>query len=209
MTWTKLSDDFSDDCWTLSDVAFRLHTEALVWSNRKLLNLRISRAEVRRFATHPEAAEELLEVGMWEAEGEDYLIVHHGAYQRDREAVIKQQRANIENGRRGGKAAGVPREIKSKSPIVFDNPSESVSDSPSERDRPVRAGITTQPSLNKESVSLSKPLSNSLPKSGGLSDTLEHCKVCRKKLGWPMARNLAFCDSTDAAHKAAKGQVAA
>ncbi len=29
MTWTKLSDDFSDDCWTLSDQAFRLHTEGL------------------------------------------------------------------------------------------------------------------------------------------------------------------------------------
>lgn len=25
MTWTKLSDDFSDDCWRLSDAAWRLH----------------------------------------------------------------------------------------------------------------------------------------------------------------------------------------
>jgi hypothetical protein len=39
MTWAKLSDDFTDDCWTLSDGAFRLHVEGLVWSNRKLLDL--------------------------------------------------------------------------------------------------------------------------------------------------------------------------
>jgi hypothetical protein len=31
MTWTKLSDDFSDDCWELSDAAVRLHMEGLVW----------------------------------------------------------------------------------------------------------------------------------------------------------------------------------
>lgn len=35
MTWTKVSDDFTDECWTLSDEAFRLHIEGLTWSNRK------------------------------------------------------------------------------------------------------------------------------------------------------------------------------
>ncbi|MGC7224587.1 hypothetical protein RBA13_22790, partial [Mycobacteroides abscessus subsp. massiliense] len=39
MTWTKLSDDYGDDCWRLSDAAFRTHTEGLCWSNRKLLDL--------------------------------------------------------------------------------------------------------------------------------------------------------------------------
>ena len=34
MTWTKLSDDFGDDCWELSDAAYRLHVEGLLWSNR-------------------------------------------------------------------------------------------------------------------------------------------------------------------------------
>jgi hypothetical protein len=43
MTWTKLSDDFSDDCWQLSDAAYRLHVDGLNWSNRKLLNCLLSK----------------------------------------------------------------------------------------------------------------------------------------------------------------------
>ena len=30
VTWTKLGDEFGDECWTLSDKAFRLHTEGLL-----------------------------------------------------------------------------------------------------------------------------------------------------------------------------------
>ena len=59
MTWTKLSDDYSDDCWTLSDAAYRTHTDGLVWSNRKLLNGRLAK-EIRLWAKHPEAVEEAL-----------------------------------------------------------------------------------------------------------------------------------------------------
>ncbi len=51
MTWSKLSDDFPDDCWTLLDGAFRLHVEGLCWSNRKLLDCRIPNGHLRRFAT--------------------------------------------------------------------------------------------------------------------------------------------------------------
>ncbi len=65
MSWAKLSDDYSDDCWTLSDEAFRLHTEALVWNGRKLLDCRVPKDDLRRFAKHPEAAAELLAVGWW------------------------------------------------------------------------------------------------------------------------------------------------
>lgn len=97
MTWTKLSDDFSDDCWTLSDAAFRLHTEGLVWSNRKLLDLRLAKSDIRRWATHPEAADELVNAGYWTDEGDHYRIRHHGLYQRTREQVQRQQEANRRN----------------------------------------------------------------------------------------------------------------
>lgn len=97
MTWTKLSDDFSDDCWTLSDAAFRLHTEGLIWSNRKLLDLRLAKRDVRRWATHPEAADELVREGYWTDEGDHYRIRHHGVYQRTREQVQRQQEANRRN----------------------------------------------------------------------------------------------------------------
>jgi hypothetical protein len=41
VTWTKLSDDFPDDCETLTVPARWLHVEGLCWSNRKLLDCRI------------------------------------------------------------------------------------------------------------------------------------------------------------------------
>ena len=65
MPWTKLSDDYSDDCWELSDAAYRLHTEGLNWSNRKLLDCLIPKHDIRLFAKHPEAVPELLAIGWW------------------------------------------------------------------------------------------------------------------------------------------------
>ncbi len=112
MTWSKFSDDFSDDCWTLSDAAFRLHVEGLVWNGRKLLDLRIPKDDLRRFAKHPEAAPELVAVGWWTDEGDVYVIRHHGSYQRTREQVLTQQAANVSNGRRGGRPRkGATRKI--------------------------------------------------------------------------------------------------
>ncbi len=103
MTWSKLSDDFPDDCWTLSDGAFRLHVEGLCWSNRKLLDCRISKDDLRRFAKRPGAVAELLAVGWWSDDGHAYVIRHHADYQRTREQVVAQQEANRRNGRRGGR----------------------------------------------------------------------------------------------------------
>ena len=110
MTWTKLSDDFADDCWALSDKAFRLHVEGLTWSNRKLLDLRIPRADVRRFAKHPEAVEELVDVGWWTRDGEHYVIRHHAVYQRDKETTLALQQRNQQNGQKGGRPKKPPRE---------------------------------------------------------------------------------------------------
>lgn len=171
MTWTKLSDDYSDDCWTLSDAAFRLHTEALIWNGRKLLDLRIPKEELRRFAKTPESATELLAVGWWTDEGDAYVIRHHGAYQRTRAEVLAQQAANVANGRRGGRPRKVPREITEMPPAretqsVSESLSQSVSGSVSgsvpapvhgtERQPPVQAGSHAQ-----ETQSLSDSLSHS------------------------------------------------
>jgi len=111
VTWTKLSDDFADDCWTLSDAAFRLHVEGLTWSNRKLLDLRLAKDDVRRFAKHPEVATELVASGWWTDRGEYYDIQHHATYQRPREDVLRQQARSAENGRKGGRPPKVQREI--------------------------------------------------------------------------------------------------
>lgn len=110
MTWTKVSDDFSDDCWQLSDRAFRLHVEGLIWSNRKLLDLLLDKDDLRRWAKHPDAAEELVACGWWADEGDRYRIRHHGSYQRSRDVVLKLQERNQRNGVRGGRPPKVPRE---------------------------------------------------------------------------------------------------
>ena len=151
MTWAKLSDDFGDDCWSLSDAAFRLHVEGLLWSNRKLLDCRIPIDQVARFAKHPDALQELVLGGWWELDGDCAVIVHHSGYQRSAAAVIAQQRANAENGKRGGRP---PREQVTPK-------TRSLSDSKSERDR---TGIDeTRPSTQLEGTqSESEPLSESV-----------------------------------------------
>lgn len=126
MTWTKQSDDFADDCWGLSDAAFRLHSEGLIWSNRKLLDCRIPKEDLRRFK-RPEAVTELLETGWWAEEGEVYVIRHHAGYQRRREDVLAQQAANLANGRRGGR----PRKHRETEPVT-DSPTQSETQSVSE-----------------------------------------------------------------------------
>jgi hypothetical protein len=125
MTWTKLSDDFSDDCWELSDAAVRLHMEGLVWSNRKLLDCRLAKVEMR-WAKRPDAAEELVAAGWWTDNGDHYIIRHHAVYQRSREAVLRQQGVNQENGQKGGRPKGPPRE---RAPRKRRPKTESVSES--------------------------------------------------------------------------------
>jgi hypothetical protein len=142
MTWSKLSDDFTDDCWTLSDAAFRLHVEGITWSNRKLLDLRIPKDDLPRFAKHPDVVEELAAVGWWTDEGEHYEIRHHALYQRSRADVLHQQEANLANGRRGGRPAGVVREVDR--PSLTHSVSESVSEWVTEPIRE-RSGRPTAP----------------------------------------------------------------
>jgi hypothetical protein len=103
MSWPKFSDNFPDDCWTLSDAAFRLHTEALCWNGRKLLDCRIPKGELARFAKHPDASAELVAEGYWAEDGDCYVIRHHAEHQRTREQAISLQERNRVNGRRGGR----------------------------------------------------------------------------------------------------------
>ena len=84
MTWTKTGDEFADECWTLSDAAYRLHHEGLTWSNRKLLDGQLAKDDMGRWSHNPEAAAELVSVGWWEDHGGHYQIIHHIGYQRPR-----------------------------------------------------------------------------------------------------------------------------
>lgn len=105
MTWTKLSDDFADDCDQLSSDAFRLHVEGLVRSNRKLLDLRLDKTQMPRWVWNVGLADiavkELVAAGWWIDEGDHYVIRHHACYQRTREQVLKQQEVNRANRAKG------------------------------------------------------------------------------------------------------------
>lgn len=143
MTWTKTSDDFPDDCWALSDAAYRLHHEGLTWSNRKLLDCRIPKADVRRFAKCPQAVSELLDVGFWADAGDAYVIRHHAAYQRSREQIIAMQERNRENGKKGGRPTKVPREVWAAPETHVGNPVANPDGNPQGQDRSgqVRTGF--------------------------------------------------------------------
>jgi hypothetical protein len=104
MTWTKLSDDYTDETESLSDSGFRMLTELLVWSNRKLLNCVIPLRDLRRFAKNPDAIQEVLDGGWAELDGENVVIKYHAVYQRTREAVQNQQEVNRRNRAKAGKA---------------------------------------------------------------------------------------------------------
>ena len=134
MTWTKLSDDYTDDCWTLSDAAYRMHSEGLVWSNRKLLDLRIPKDDLPRFSRNGNAqtAAELIAHGFWTDEGDHWQIRHHAAYQRTKAEVVKQQEANARNGAKGGRPRKAPREVWDGAETHSVN--DSLSESKSERD---------------------------------------------------------------------------
>lgn len=112
MTWTKLSDDFADEAWTLSDAAFRTLVEMLTFSNRKLLDCLIPKDDLRRFAKNPEAVVELAAGGWIVDQGSSWQIRFHAAYQPGREQVVKLQEVSRENGRRGGRPRKPTREMK-------------------------------------------------------------------------------------------------
>jgi hypothetical protein len=132
MSFAKLSDDFADDCWTLSDAAVRLHVEGLCWNGRKLLDCRIPKDDLRRLAKRPEAVAELLAAGWWADDGDGYLIRHHATYQRSRDQVLHQQQVNRENALKGGRPPKPPRERAAE---IRPPQTDSVSGSLSERDR--------------------------------------------------------------------------
>jgi hypothetical protein len=149
MTWTKLGDEFADECWTLSDSAFRLHAEGLLWSNRMLTDGQLAKEDMQRWARHPEAAEELVDVGWWKDCGAHYEVIHHWGYQRTREQVAKQSLVN-----RANRAKGKARPVRPK-----DKPSDKPSDDSSDE------GVSSAAESVTESVSAprGKPQVNNKP----------------------------------------------
>jgi len=97
VTWTKLGDEFADECWQLSDDAFRTHAEGLIWSNRKHLDGKLDKGEIHRWAKHPEAVTDLVDVGFWEDRNGHFQIIHHQEFQRTAAEWLHQSEVNRAN----------------------------------------------------------------------------------------------------------------
>lgn len=92
MTWTKLGDEFADETMDLSSDAFRLHVEALIWSNRKLADLLVPARMLPRLTALEDpgtAVDELIRTGWWQQidEGTYWIGCRFPEWQRDRVQV--------------------------------------------------------------------------------------------------------------------------
>jgi hypothetical protein len=98
MSWTKLGDSFTDDALSLTDQAWRLHVEALIYSNRRLLDLSIPKREVVRFAGIEDidtAIKELVQSGWWTDAGNTWWIgCRWPEWQQDR-SQVEHRRAQL------------------------------------------------------------------------------------------------------------------
>jgi hypothetical protein len=95
MTWTKLGDEFPAEARELTDAELRTHVEALCWSSLRLLDLRIPKRDVRRFAESPaapEAVEGLTAKGWWKDLGDEWDISLKFAEWQEERVVVDKRR---------------------------------------------------------------------------------------------------------------------
>lgn len=97
MTWTKLTDDFGDQCAKvrLTDAAFRTHVEGMSWAMRRETAGVIDEIDVKRFAETKDpwaAIRELLEIGWWEETGDGRLQIIKNMDQQVEVKVIEARR---------------------------------------------------------------------------------------------------------------------
>jgi hypothetical protein len=96
VTWTKLSDDFTDDCARagLSDSAVRTHVEGLVWTMRRESAGFLDHRDIRKaIETNNSAAAiaELIAVGFWQRLEHGWQIVHHMEHQPEPDLIARRR----------------------------------------------------------------------------------------------------------------------
>lgn len=103
MTWTKLSDDFADDCERvgLSPRAAWAHVQGLLWTMRRETGGVLDDIDVRRAIREPDAIAELVAVGFWETRPTGgYVIRHHMEHQPEPDVLAKRREITAERVRK-------------------------------------------------------------------------------------------------------------
>jgi hypothetical protein len=165
MTWTKIGDEYSAQSWVLSDAAYRLQTDALIWSNTKYTDGRLDKGEMYLWAKtqDPDVIAELLARHSWEDRGDHYQIILFMAWQKTSEEWLHQSAVNAVNGRKGGRPPK-HKPPKPKSEPVSESLSAPVSESVS--DETASSTQETEPQSEPVNDSVSEKRNGKRTESG-------------------------------------------
>lgn len=105
MTWTKIAENFPEDCARvhLSDAAVRTHLEGLVWAMRRENDGRLLSRDLARLADTPDptaAADELVAVGFWTQLPDGWQIEHQMEHQPESDVIAARRELNAERQRK-------------------------------------------------------------------------------------------------------------
>jgi hypothetical protein len=113
MTYTKLPDEFPEqpEIANLSDPAYRLHVNGLIYANRRLTDGVVPRGVVRTLVPRfrKAALDELVAARIWIATKDGYTIPSFTDHQLTREQVERLRADRVRAGRLGGAASGAAR----------------------------------------------------------------------------------------------------
>ena len=116
--WTKLSDDFGEvpPVINLSDAAYRLYVQGLIFCNGHLTDGVISYAAASRLTGRftKRLVAELTAAHLWTREGSNFLVVDFLRDQLSRDRVIRMRDERRDAGRAGGIASGESRRLLSQ-----------------------------------------------------------------------------------------------
>jgi hypothetical protein len=114
MTWVRFDDQFTihRKVSSLSDAAYRLHTEAIFWCARNLTDGRIARDELRSVSGigKPDGhAAELVRRGLWLETDDGWEVHDYLSYQPSRSKVLHDRELKRKAGHAGGIKSGESR----------------------------------------------------------------------------------------------------
>ena len=152
MTWTKISDDFSEQCADLSDAAFRTHVEGLIWSMKRESGGMITKRDVDRLAESEhahEAVAELVERRFWTQLDNGYQIEHHMEHQPEPDVIAARRDLDAERQRRARRKKAGLDSTPSRRDVTRDVTRDEMRDHPRDPGR-VGSGRDRKPTTSLE-----------------------------------------------------------